>query len=158
MSYDGIVENPPNRVLGIERSEYLESLDVFRASERARRIDPNGEVLDWLERNGANCRHIALTARPLDTVPHAAEWVFRHFGRHLRAFGVVPSRLGIDAPVYDQGKDGFLMWFGGPSVLVDDSAENVRAAKASASRVFSTPSRGTKARVRLPKHLTACRP
>lgn len=130
IGYGGIVENPPDRVLGIERSEYLQSLDAFRASERAREMAPNGAVLDWLERNGTKCRHIALTARPLDTTPHAAEWVFRHFSRHLRAFGVVPSRLGIDVPVYDQGKDGFLMWFGGPSVLVDDSAENVRAATA----------------------------
>src|SRR3989442_13945880 len=77
LCYDGIVENPPDRVLGIERSEYLQSLDVFRASERARSLAPNGAVLDWLERNGAKCRHIALTARPIASVAHAAEWVFR---------------------------------------------------------------------------------
>lgn len=131
LQYDGIIENPPDRILGIEQSEYLRSLDVFRSSESARRMEPNREILDWLQLNGANCRHIALTARPLDSVPHAAEWVFRHYGDYLRAFGVVPSRLGAKLPAYDQGKDGFLRWFGGAAVLVDDSAANVRAAEAS---------------------------
>jgi len=131
LHYDDIRENPPDRILGIEREEYLRSLDLFRTSERARRMAPNCAVLHWLELYGSKCRHIALTARPLDSVPAAAEWVFRHFGGHLRSFGVVPSRLDPDMPVYDADKGGFLRWFSGSTVLVDDSAENVCAAKAS---------------------------
>lgn len=130
LKYDDITENPPDRVLGISRSEYLESLDSFRASDAARRMPPNREIAQWLSRQGRRCRHIALTARPVENVPHAAEWVFRHFGAYVRAFGVVPSRSQPGSPVYDRTKDEFLTWFGGASVLVDDSAENISAARA----------------------------
>jgi hypothetical protein len=130
LGYADIVENPPDRVLGISRSEYLESLDTYRASEAARNMVPNPAIMEWLSQHGSRCRHIALTARPIASVPHAAEWVFRHFGTYVRAFGVVPSRLSAGSPVYDRTKDEFLRWFGSASVLVDDSAENVSAAQA----------------------------
>lgn len=130
LDYDGIAENPPDRVLGIDRSEYLESIDSFRASEAARCMTPNPAIVEWLSEHGSRCRHIALTARPLKSVPHAAEWVFRHFGTYMRAFGVVPVRLPAGSPVYDRSKAEFLHWFGGASVLIDDSADNISAAQA----------------------------
>lgn len=129
LSYSEITENPPDRVLGISRDEYLASLDSFRVSGRAREMQPNSEVLDWLGKFGADYRHIAVTVRPLDSAPHAAEWVFRHFGTYIRSFSVVPSRPPVGVPVYDDSKAELLRWFGKVDILVDDNEENINAAE-----------------------------
>jgi FMN phosphatase YigB (HAD superfamily) len=129
LSYSEITENPPDRVLGISRAEYLASLDEFRLSERARSLRPNAAVLAWLERSGADYRHVALTARPIGCTAPAAEWLFRHFGSYIRTFGVVPSRLATGEPAYDTTKGDFLRWFGRADILVDDSEENIRSAE-----------------------------
>jgi hypothetical protein len=72
---------------------------------------------------------MALTARPLDSVPYLSEWLFHHFGNYLRFFGVVPARLENGVPRYDTNKEDFLRWFGKADVLIDDSRENIAAAR-----------------------------
>ena len=129
MSYSNITENPPDRVLEITQAEYLSSLDGFRISERARALQPNHEVLQWFELFGVQYRHIAVTVRPLDSTPCAAEWVFHHFGRYIRSFAVVPSRPPMGVAIYDRSKADFLTWFGKVDILIDDSQENVMAAE-----------------------------
>ncbi len=129
LSYQNILENPPYQSLGITRPEYLASLDEFRLSEQARRMQPNAAVLKWLRSYGDSYRHVALTARPLESAPAAAEWVFRHFGEYFRCFGVVPSRVGGPAPLYDRDKGDFLEWLGRADFFVDDSAENIALAQ-----------------------------
>lgn len=128
LGFSDISENPPDRILGIPRGEYLSSLDQFRASAWAREMAPNSRVLDWLNRHGADYRHIALTARPLDSTPHAADWLFRHFGRFMRTFAVVPTRVANGVPAYDRDKAAYLAWLGKADILVDDSEENIRGA------------------------------
>jgi len=128
VDYAGITENPPHHVLGIRKEEYLASLDSFRLSDKARLMQPNKGIIAWLQRGGDQFRHVALTARPLPTVPPAAEWVFRHFGDYIRVFGVVPSRQEAHIPRYDQSKAEFLQWLSKADVLVDDSQENIEAA------------------------------
>jgi FMN phosphatase YigB (HAD superfamily) len=139
LSYSDITENPPDRVLGITRKEYLNSLDAFRVSDRADAMPPNAAVLEWLRDHGARYRHIALTARPLASAPNAAAWLFRHFGIYLRSFGLVPSRLETDMPAYDRDKGEFLEWFAKAGVLVDDSEENIRAAERAGFRCVLYP-------------------
>lgn len=129
VSYCDISENPPDRVLGCSRPEYLSSLDAFRASEQARAMTPNSSVLRWLQNSGASYRHIALTARPLESAPYAAEWLFRHFGNYMRTFAVVPTRFADGVPLYDRDKVDYLSWLRKVDVLVDDSEENVRGAE-----------------------------
>jgi hypothetical protein len=128
IGYDALCENPPHRLLGVPEREYLASLDEFRASARARDIPPNAAVLDWLERFGARFRHVALTARPLESAGAGSEWLFRHFARHIRVFAVVPFRLEANAPSYDRNKGDFLRWLKQADILVDDSAANVAVA------------------------------
>jgi hypothetical protein len=128
-AYDDLTENPPDRVLGVTREEYLDSLDRFRLSAAARSMAPNPEVLAWFRAYGADFRHIALTARPLDTAPPAAEWVMRHFGDYIRVFGVVPCRSGPATPAYDGSKSEFLEWWGRGDILVDDSRDNIESAE-----------------------------
>jgi len=129
LTYVDLAENPPHRVLGIPKKEYLSSLDIFRESARARSLQPNPAILEWFRRHGARHRHMALTARPLANAPHAAEWLFRHFGNYVRSFSVIPSRLEQGVPRYDGAKADFLEWFGKADYLIDDSAENIAAAR-----------------------------
>ena len=126
-TYTGIRENPPHSVLGVEKSEYLASLDRFRSSRRGRNLAPNPQIVIWMRQHGHRFRHIALTARPLASAGEAAEWVFRHFGNYIRCFGVVPSRLDPAAPLYDRDKADFLRWFGEADYFLDDTGPNVAA-------------------------------
>jgi hypothetical protein len=128
-SYGDLIDNPPHGVLGVTRAEYLDSLDRFRLSPAARNMTPNPEALAWFRLHGTDFRHIALTARPLDTAPAAAEWVMRHFGEYIRVFGVVPCRGGPGTPAYDRSKSEFLEWWGRGDILVDDSRDNIEAAE-----------------------------
>ena len=128
-TYTDLTRNPPHDVLGVARGEYLDSLDRFRLSAAAREMPPNPEVLEWFRRYGAEFRHIALTARPLDTAPAAAEWVMRHFGDYIRVFGVVPCRSAPATPFYDASKSEFLEWWGRGDILVDDSTDNIESAE-----------------------------
>jgi len=127
VKYGDLTENPPDRILGISQQEYLESLDAFRLSETARRMAPTPEILDWFRSQGHQFRHIALTARPLETTPALSEWLFRHFGSFVRLFAVVPTRWIDGEPVYDRTKAEFLAWFGLADLLVDDTPANIES-------------------------------
>ena len=129
LTYSDIRENPPHRVLGISKAEYLASLDAFRVSEKARAMMPDSAILDWFRCHGDRHRHIALTARPLASAPCLSAWVLQHFGDYLRVFGVVPTRIESGVPRYDTSKEDFLRWFGKADLLIDDSEENIAAAR-----------------------------
>lgn len=129
LSYTDLVANPPHEVLGVDRSEYLFSMDLFRRTHRGCNMSPKAEALAWFREHGHRFRHIALTARPLDTSPDVAHWVMHHFGAWIRCFGVVPTRIDQGVPPYDQTKGDFLAWLGRGDLLIDDSTENVRQAE-----------------------------
>ena len=129
LSYSEITENPPHYLLGVPESEYHSSLDAFRLSDRARVLKPNPVIAEWLRAFGSEYHHIALTARPLESAPQAAEWTFRHFRTHIRAFAVVPARLPSDVPGYHRNKSDFIQWLGKVDILIDDSEENIVAAQ-----------------------------
>jgi hypothetical protein len=126
--YDEIRQNPPHHILGISESEYLESLDRFRLSDGGRQMAADTSVAEWFAAHGRGARHIALTSRPLEMAGTAAEWVLRHFGAYIRAFGVAPCRRSANTPRYDASKSEFLAWWGRADILVDDSRENIAAA------------------------------
>jgi hypothetical protein len=149
LRYADITENPPHRALGVSKSAYFESLDSYRLSPKARELRPTPEIMEWLRAYGQLCMHIALTSRPLQSMPSLAEWVFRHFGAYIRVLAVVPVRLGPEAPVYHEGKGGFLQWLGRADVLVDDAQENVEAAGKAGVRgiLFPQPWNGNRSTV-----------
>lgn len=128
LSYDRLSSNPPHQVLGVDRGDYLKSMDQFRETERARDMIPNAEALVWFREQGYRFRHIALTARPLESAPDVAHWVMRHFGVWIRCFGVVPTRTVEGVPAYDRTKGEYLSWLGKGDVLIDDSDENIAQA------------------------------
>ena len=124
VTYTDLSENPPHLALGVTLDEYLASLDAFRRTERAINMQPNPRVLAWFRTEGERFRHIAITARPLESAPDVAHWVMRHFGAWVRCFGVVPTRIDGDVPTYDGNKGEYLKWLGRGDIFVDDAAEN----------------------------------
>jgi phosphoglycolate phosphatase-like HAD superfamily hydrolase len=136
LDYSALTGNPPHRILGTTLEEYLASLDAFRITERALNMKPNPVILAWFQHNGQRFRHIALTARPLETAPDVAHWVMRNFGAWIRCFAVVPTRTGADVPIYDLDKGEFLKWLGRGDILVDDSDENVGHAESLGMRTL----------------------
>jgi hypothetical protein len=129
LKYQDLVQNPPNSLLGIEKAEYLASLDTFRLSDTAGAITPVPEVARWFSKNGERARHMVLTATPLLSASVSANWAVTHFGRWIRSINFVPSfRLGTDLPVYDQTKVDFLHWFGKADLFVDDNQAYIEEA------------------------------
>jgi hypothetical protein len=130
LKYHQLLENPPYRLLGVTRDEYLDSLDTFRLSGQYRKIQPTPEVKKWFLRYGKFFRHITLTAVPQKAAHVSAEWVLRHFGVWIRTFHFVPSfRKGKGQPQYDKNKKDFLKWIDKIDIFIDDNEANLKQAK-----------------------------
>jgi len=130
LRYDAIIENPPDRLLGITKIEYLESLDCFRLSPAARLLQPLPEVIDWFRQHGHLFRHMALTATPLRSAHLSAEWVIRHYGNWIRSFHFVPSvREGQPATPYARTKEDFFRRSEKVDLFIDDNPTHIEAAR-----------------------------
>lgn len=138
--YGRLTENPPHRLLGVTREEYLASLDAFRR-RRYGGLEPDPAIRAWMEREGHRFRHVALTAVPLAAASFSGEWLFRVWGRWIRGVHVVPSpRPGCEAPAWDASKVGFLRWLGhGDAVLIEDNPAVCAAAVAAGFRALLVP-------------------
>src|SRR5579871_3024689 len=91
LDYEGILDNPPHTLLGVDLADYQRSLDSFRLSGVYSKLKPGPEVRDWFVRRGHDFHHLALTATPLACASVSAEWVFRNFGKWIRSFQFIPS-------------------------------------------------------------------
>jgi len=130
LHYDNLTENPPHRLLGVEKAEYLRSLDRFRLSADADGMTPDADVINWFQSYGVRFRHVALTARPRQTVSPAIAWVLRHFGEWFQTFSFVPAERPGEPPGHpDVRKADFLSWLGKTDYFIDDSAANIDDAK-----------------------------
>jgi len=129
--FEDIADNPPLESLGMTLEDYLASLDAFRASPAFIDMPPAPAVLNWFERSGHKYHHVVVTATTLVSAPATAAWTFRHFGRWIRSFHLLPSeRPGEDLPAYDTDKGSVLARLDSVAVLVDDSPRNIAAAEA----------------------------
>ncbi|MFP5236263.1 MAG: hypothetical protein ACLGSD_10195 [Acidobacteriota bacterium] len=139
LRYEHLSVNPPDGILGIERQTYLASIDAFRATAKGEALAPDPELLRWFADQGAYFRHVALTARPLESAPAVAAWVMRHFGCWIRTVAVVPSRPPQSAPAYDLSKGDYLRWLGRGDALIDDTPDNLAQAANLGLRTFAWP-------------------
>lgn len=130
ITYKDIIQNPPLNILDLSLTEYLYSLDKFRISDEAFKMEPNEEILNWFQRNGKNFRHIALSATPINTAPVSAYWVTKHFGQWIQSYNFVPSKRDeIENYAHNQNKKDFLKWFEKADILVDDNIQNIKDAE-----------------------------
>ena len=129
-SYTDIKVNPPNELLNISLDKYLTSLDNFRMSDNAISMEPNAEVLEWMEQNGATFKHIALSATSQATARNGAFWVMKHFGKWINSYNIVPSyRTGETFLKQNETKKDFLQWIKVVDILIDDNEKNIEQAK-----------------------------
>jgi hypothetical protein len=130
LKYENLTENPPHRLLGVKKEEYLDSLDRFRLSSEAQQMVPDAYLINWFRENGIRFRHIALTARPRKTVFSAIDWVQRYYGEWFQTFSYVPAERPGEPPGHpDRSKEDFLMWLEKADYFIDDHPGNVAAAK-----------------------------
>jgi uncharacterized HAD superfamily protein len=123
-SFSDLKENPPHRILGISKNEYLQSLDAFRLSPRYAELKPAGAIMDWLNSYGHRARHIALTAVPLCAAHISSQWVIKHFGKWIRTYAFIPSARSEIIPAYDESKKNFIAWIDRVDVLIEDNEQN----------------------------------
>ncbi len=126
LAFEKIVENPPHKLLGTSKQEYLKSLDEFRLSKQFQEIKPVPETKDWFLKYGDNFRHIVVTAVPMRQSHLNAGWVLSNFGRWIRTLHFIPSlRKGEKIIQYDRNKTDFLHWFGKVDIFIDDNEQNI---------------------------------
>jgi hypothetical protein len=130
LTYHELKVNPPHKLLGVSSEECLASLDQFRLSAKAASMAPEEGLLEWFVEYGERYRHIAVTARPRETVYPAVRWVLDHFGEWFQTFAFVPSqRPGQVSRQPDRSKHDYLAWLGKVDYFIDDSTENCLAAE-----------------------------
>lgn len=137
VQYENLTENPPHKLLGVSKTEYLDSLDQFRLCSEAAEMVPDARVLKWFRSHGPHFRHLCLTARPRQTVFPAIEWVLRYYGEWFQMFSFVPSERPGEPPGHpDRDKRDFLSWLGKADYFIDDSADNIDKAKSLGIETF----------------------
>jgi FMN phosphatase YigB (HAD superfamily) len=128
--YQDLEVNPPHELLGITKEEYLSSLDQFRLSPAAASLAPDSALVGWFLEYGDQYRHVALTARPKETVYPALRWLLHHFGAWFQTFAFVPAeRPGQSSRQPDRNKGEYLAWLGKADFFIDDNTENCLAAR-----------------------------
>ena len=127
LDYSMIIHNPPHELLGVSKVEYLNSLDAFRHNH-FKDLNPLPEMLEWFSNNGSKAHHIVVTSVPLKAAHLSAEWVFKHFGRWIRSFNIVPSPRPGEAPEKEiTTKAEYIRSFSKIDIVVEDSHETLRS-------------------------------
>ena len=139
IKFTNLTENPPHNILGINLESYYESLDVFRNSEIARSQKPNQVLIEWFRKYGSLHTHIALTARPLQTMANQAWWIYHNFGQWIHTVAVVPALRDTETNQRFKNKAQYIQWLGKGDIFVDDNAENVAAVAKLGLRSFLFP-------------------
>lgn len=126
VDYQGISVNPPHELLGVDKREYLDSLDAFR-NNSFRALKPIPEMLEWFRLHGRKAEHIVVTSVPVLAAHHSAEWVFTHFGEWVRSFNIVPSPREGSRDHGATSKSDFIRIFSKVDVVVEDNLETIRS-------------------------------
>lgn len=130
LKYENLTENPPHRLLGVKKEEYLDSLVGFRLSADAQQMVPDVYLITRFKKNGIRFRHIALTARPRQIVFAAMDWVQKDYGEWFQTFSYVPAkRPGEPLGHPDRSKEDFLKCLEKADYFIDDHPGNTAAAK-----------------------------
>jgi len=128
VDYRGITVNPPHELLGVDKREYLESLDAFR-NDSFRALKPIPEMLEWFRQYGRKAEHIVVTSVPVIASHRSAEWVFAHFGEWVRSFNIVPSPREGSRDHGACSKADYIRTFSKVDIVVEDNLETLRSMK-----------------------------
>lgn len=136
-AYENLTTNPPHELLGITLGEYLTSLDEFRKSKKALYMEPNLEILNWMEKNEGKYKHVALSATSCETAKYGAFWVMKNFSKWINSYNIVPSyRAGENFLRQNETKKDFLQWTNFVDILIEDSEKNFTEASSIGIKSF----------------------
>ncbi len=128
IAYPDITENPPHRILGCSKEEYLSALDIFRR-DFFMELRPNPLAMDWFGSMGcdSDIAHIACTSVPIRFANISWAWLCKHYP-FFRVFSFAPSfRQGDDlGPI--RSKADALSLFKEVNLFIDDNEQNVSEA------------------------------
>jgi len=140
IDYNDLKENPPDRIMGLNRNNYLNSLDGFRLSDEYRDMKPVPEVDEWFRKNGDKYHHMVLTGVPLKAAHVSSYWIIKNFGRWIRSFNFIPAKRGSEIICdYHITKKEFIEWFGNADVFIDDTEENIEGLAHTGVKPFLFP-------------------
>lgn len=128
LKYSGMTKNPPHELLGVTKSEYLDSLDAFRQSS-FKELKPLPEMLEWFSLYGNKAEHRVVTAVPTNASHYSAEWVFRHFGTWIHSFNIVPSPREGQEDHGVKSKSEYIRTFSRVDLVVEDNLDTIRSMK-----------------------------
>ena len=140
LSYEELTENPPHKLLGISKEDYLSSLDRVRAGDFYDLL-PRPEVAAFFAECGHLFDHMILSAVPLKFMEKSSAWVLHYFGEWIQNCLFIPS-VRPDCCVKSQmfsGKAEAVKFFGQRAVLIDDSVKNVEETRSSGGRAVYFP-------------------
>ena len=130
LHFTDLTQNSPERLLGVEREAYLQSLDEYRLT-KYQSMEPDKNALRWFRDCGEQYRHVVVSAVSLKAVHISAEWVYRHFGQWMRGFFVAPTSRGEKlVEGYPTTKQDIFQGWIRPDVFIDDNPANIAQAKA----------------------------
>ena len=122
-----IKENPPHEILGTTKETYFTSLDEFRNSESGKYVLANSIVMNWFEGHGNKFNHAACAARPIETMPNQAWWIYYNYGQWIHTVHAAKTVRDLMDNHHPATKADFISWMNRDILFIDDSEENVNA-------------------------------
>ena len=138
-SYSELSQNPPDSIIGISRKEYIDSLDGFRNSESGKKVLTNDIVKNWFENHGNKFKHVACTARPIETMPNQAWWIYYNYGKWIHTVHAAKTVRDLMDNHHPATKADFISWMNKEVLFIDDSEENVNAVSETGSETMLYP-------------------
>jgi len=134
-----IKENPPNKILGISREIYFNSLDEFRNTEAGKSVQEDSTVKNWFNNHGNKYNHMACTARPIETMPNQSWWIYQNYGQWIHTIHAAGTYRELETDYRTVSKADFISWIDQKVIFIDDSEENINAVSATGSDTILYP-------------------
>ena len=120
-------ENPPHEILRISKETYFNSLDDFRNSKSGKYVLANSIITNWFNNHGNKFKHVACTARPIETMPNQAWWIYYNFGQWINTVHATGADRDNKGDYQTGSKADFISCFDSKVIFIDDSKENINS-------------------------------
>ena len=134
--YEDLTQNPPCKLLKLSHSEYIDLLDSFRLSEKAKNLDANLKILKWMKQYSGKFSHIALTATSAHTAHNSAFWVLKNYGQYIHSYNIIPAKRNYTIATRYKTKKDFLLAHEDVKILVDDNIQNIEEANSCGVKAY----------------------
>ena len=140
LSCEALTENPPHKLLGISKEEYLSSLDHVRSGSFYD-LPPRPEIMAFFDECGHKFDHIILSAVPVRFMEKSSAWVLHYFGDWVQSCLFIPSHrpeCNVKSQLF-ASKAEAVKFFGPRAVLIDDAVKNVEETRSAGGRALYFP-------------------